>query len=100
MAMYRFSRLLAGAVRAGGLLALAVAIFLVAAGNAVVAGFEGWVILLGAIGVVLSLLGGIALAVFDGSEALQRAFPAAAPGVSPKSADPRLAVEPADELAR
>ena len=55
MATYKFSRFLAGAVRVGGLLALVVAIFLVAAGNSVVAGYEGVVIVLGAIGVVPSL---------------------------------------------
>ena len=90
MATYKFSRFLAGAVRVGGLLALVVAIFLVAAGNSVVAGYEGVVIVLGAIGVVLSLLGSIALAVFDASEALQRAYPAGEPNNSLKRTNQSL----------
>ena len=90
MAKYKFSRFLAGAVRAGGLLALVVAIFLIAAGNSVVAGYQGVVITLGALGVVLSLLGSVALAVFDGSEALQRAFPPGEPNYSLKRTDQSL----------
>ena len=90
MAKYRFSRFLATAVRAGGMLALVVAIFLLAAGNSVVASYDRVFIALGAIGVLLSLLGSIALAVFDASEALQRAFPPAEPNNSLKRTDQSL----------